>query len=109
MSLGSAAQPMRLLADGVGQALDEYRHGPLYVSQKLIRAAIKEVKKTGMCPMHQFFQVCRGKTNTPCTFPAAGALIMEEMLATLGAQVLTRHDQPLSRSRCSLLKEWSTY
>lgn len=98
--LAAPLNPCVCSADGIGQALDEYRHGPLYVSQKLIRAAIKEVKTGHVSNASVLSGLSREDEYALYISRQQVCYYWEGDAGDLKAQqVLTRHDQPLSRSR----------
>jgi CRISPR system Cascade subunit CasD len=98
--LAAPLNPCVCSADGVGQALDEYRHGPLHVSQKLIRAAIKEVKTGHVSNASVLSGLSREDEYALYNTRQQVRYYWEGDAGDLKAQqVLTRHDQPLSRSR----------
>ncbi|MBN2299063.1 MAG: type I-E CRISPR-associated protein Cas5/CasD [Deltaproteobacteria bacterium] len=98
--LAAPLNPLIREARGFGQALDEYPYGPLYISDYLIRVARKE-----------------SGTSKPADAQSLATLSQEDCyaLSITGQQVryywegetedlkpqqvLTRYDQPLSRSR----------
>jgi len=88
-------------AAGFGQALDEYPNGPLYISSKLLRIARKESEGGKMADapsvatLSSDDQYALSLKKQPARYYWEG----ESGDYLKAQQVLTRHDQPLSRSR----------
>ena len=88
-------------AAGFGQALDEYPNGPLDISSKLLRIARKESEggtladAPSVATLSQDDQYALSIKKQPARYYWEG----ESGDYLKAQQVLTRHDQPLSRSR----------
>jgi len=93
-------KPLVRSANGFGQALDEYPHGPLYVSPHLIRTARKEAGTGPVFDAPCLATLSRDDRYALSIDRQTVRYYWEGKTDDLKAQqVLTRHDQPLSRSR----------
>lgn len=98
--LAAPLKPLVRPAEGFGQALDKYPHGPLYVSPYLIHVARKRAGTDLLADAPSFATFSQDDRYALSMDRQQVRYYWEGDAGDLKAQqVLTRHDQPLSRSR----------
>ena len=98
--MAAPLKPCIRFAKGFCQALDEYPHGPLYVTPYLIRIARKEAKAGLLADAPTLATLSRDDRYALSVARQQVRYYWEGETDDLQAQqILTRHDQPLSRSR----------
>ena len=98
--LATPLKPLIRPANGFGQALDEYPTGPLYVSPYLIQIARKEAEAGSLADVPSLSAFSRDDRYVLSIDRQTVRYYWEGEAGDLKAQqVITRHDQPLSRSR----------
>jgi len=98
--LAAPLKPRIRTAQGFGQALNEYQPGPLYISPRMIRTAQEETKVMALVDVPSLAGLSREDIHTLSIDRQTVRYYWEGEAWDLKAhQVLTRHDQPISRSR----------
>lgn len=98
--LAAPLKPLVRAAKGYGQALDEYPCGPLYISHYLIRTAQKEVNTQDLSNAPSLAKLSKDDIRFLSINRQQARYYWEGDAHDLQSQqVLTRHDQPLSRRR----------
>lgn len=98
--LAAPLNPIVRPAGGFGQALDEYPCGPLYVSLSLMQMARKEATACLLSDAPSLATLSRDDQYALSITRQQARYYWEGDAGDLKAQqTLTRHDQPLSRSR----------
>lgn len=98
--LAAPLKPLVRSAKGFGQALDEYPFGPLYISPHLIQTARKEAGSHNLSDAPSLASLSKDDQYALSIGRQQVRYYWEGDAHDLQSQqVLTRHDQPLSRSR----------
>jgi CRISPR system Cascade subunit CasD len=98
--LAAPLKPLVRTAEGFRQALDEYPCGPLYISDRLVRVARKEVKTGVLSEAPSLAHLSQEDVHTLSIDKQQVRYYWEGNTNDLEPQqILARHDQPLSRRR----------
>ncbi|HOP48601.1 MAG TPA: type I-E CRISPR-associated protein Cas5/CasD [Desulfobacteraceae bacterium] len=98
--LAAPLKPVVRTAKGFRQALDEYPCGPLYISDRLVRVARKEAGTGVLSEAPSLANLSQDDAHTLSTDRQQVRYYWEGDTYDLEPQqILTRHDQPLSRKR----------
>ncbi len=98
--LAAPLNPLVRKASGFGQALDKYPYGPLYISPRLIQTAQKEAGSHNLADAPSLETLSKDDLYALSIDRQQVRYYWEGDAHDLQSQqVLTRHDQPLSRSR----------